>query len=213
MAWMAVDGFVFLRSLHKRIIGSGVLVCLFVVFLWQFLLSGIQTGDAMENNQARDEGFRVLLERTHDGKRPWTGLAFFPLKQSRIAHNQTAYVKRLLDLKDEGKTVYWLEWDFFGILNSIFSRDAVQIKNVEKAGARQKVYYLANGALVRVIEIRFDGSNQKLQDDFNDFYDKGYVHAFTINRPEVLKEIIIQRKNSIRKIEKFGYESLIVIRN
>jgi hypothetical protein len=209
LAWLALEGLLFLRNFQHKIIGSLVLSIVMILFIWQWGLSGFRLS-FYEGWPVHVQRRKIMVYNTHDGLRPVHGLALFPLSQRSYNAYFEKRINRMLSLSMRNDTVFWVPWDYLGVLNYIFSYEAKRIESDDHSPGTKKIYYLKNKTIARVIEIRFDQSNERLKKDFNSFYDEGYTNVF-LSDAVAFQEIIQERFNELRHVGRFADDPAFII--
>ncbi len=198
MAWLALEGLIFLKRFQNRAMGLFLYATLIIGLIWQVVVSGFFIK------------FPVLYD-TADGSRTRMCTAFFPLGQWKNNCKIDRRVVRMSLVDLQHNRVFWVNWDYYGIFNYLFSRDAVKITTDNDSLWKRKVYHLKNGTMVRVIEIRFDRNDLKRQDEFRFLTDEGYTSIFLCS-DNIFLQIAGESVHNLVPVDNFKEPHVIAVR-
>jgi len=186
-AWLAVDGFLYVKNYPNRLSGAVINCALILLLVWQVVLAGLSfsLSDGWSNCLRRKT---LLTVPTQDNSRALAGSALYPLLKFEDNALMEQRVSRVLRLEDNKNKVIWVGWNYYGIFNYFYTRQAVSISEETQHPHPKKTYRLPNGTEVMIVEFRFDSENADFEDELKSFYKQGYINIFVTYNLDFVKK-------------------------
>lgn len=189
-AWLALEGISYLKSYRHRLFGNFLLLFFILFLAWQLIFSGAalyESHIAIKPNN---------VYSTADGDRTVLGTAFYPLEGFKARMDLQERIRRLIDIEPERNRVYWVHWDYYGVMNYYFTLKAEKIISDPGDNPRGKTYFLSGNVRVRVNEFRFDQSNEKDQNRFRSMVESGYTNIILAPKA-IVRQIVGSASNDV----------------